>query len=60
MWLERSQWAHLRCHGVQHWELGNCDSVKIRKDSSTLAYWNIFFTCFLSVFFFLRGNYLCH
>ena len=39
-----------------------CDSVKIRKDSSTLAYWNIFFTCFLSVlvFFFLRGNYSYH
>ena len=29
-----------------------CDSVKIRKDSSTLAYWNIFFTCFLSALFF--------
>ena len=29
-----------------------CDSVKIRKDSSTLAYWNIFFTCFISVLFF--------
>ena len=29
-----------------------CDSMKIRKDSSTLAYWNIFFTCFLSVLFF--------